>query len=81
MCPGDDAGIGPRLALADGDALAFRAQSVARKDRLGEDQFVVAEVGDERPERRVGTLTPTINPKVKMELTIGLPNSEAAAAS
>ena len=54
MLPGDDAGVGPRLALADLDALAFAAQRVADEHRLGEDELVVAEVGDQRTERRVG---------------------------
>ena len=35
-----------------------RAQRVAGEDRLGEHQFVVAEVGDERAERRVGDADP-----------------------
>ena len=64
VLPGDDAGVGPRLAFATSQALAFAAQRVADEHRGGEDQLVVAEVGDERAERRVADRHPTIRPKV-----------------
>ena len=46
--------LGRDLLSPDRDAFAFAAQRVADEYRLGEDQLVVAEVGDERAERGVG---------------------------
>jgi hypothetical protein len=53
MLPGDDAGIGARLALAHLETLALAAQRVADENGGGEDQLVIAEVGNQRAERRV----------------------------
>ena len=52
-------GIGPRLAFAQRRCIRVSLRKrVAGEDRVGEDQLVVAEVGDERAERRVGDADP-----------------------
>src|SRR5207237_2715013 len=51
--PGDDPRVGPRLALTNLEAFALAAQRVACEYGVGKDELVIAEVRDERSERRV----------------------------
>src|SRR3954451_6917008 len=61
--PGDDARVGPRLALAHRNAFGLAAKRIAREDRIGEFERVVAEVRDEGAERRVLDADPDHQPE------------------
>ena len=55
--------LGRDLLSRTRDAFALGAQRVADEHRVGKDQFVVAEVGDQRAERGVGDADPDHQPE------------------
>src|SRR3546814_16548252 len=54
----DDTRIRPRFRFLEADDLALRAQRVADEHGLRHDQLIIAEVRDERAERRIADRQP-----------------------